>query len=58
MIRFFLALFFLGFERMERDRKRELEFIPDEDFCFGSRRRKAERAAELKRIGKRRRKSR
>ena len=55
MIEFLLALFSIGRERMERDRRRELQWIPDEDFRFGSRLRKAERAAELKRIGKRRR---
>ena len=55
MIDFLLALFHIGRERMERDRRRELQWIPDEDFRFGSRLRKAERAAELKRIGKRRR---
>ena len=55
MINFLFALFSLGFERMERDRRRELQWIPDEDFRFGSRLRKAERAEELKRIGKRRR---
>ena len=55
MFDWLLALFSIGFERMERDRRRELQWIPDEDFRFGSRLRKAERAAELKRIGKRRR---
>ena len=39
MIEFLLALFRVGFERMERDRRRELEWIPDEDFRFGKRRR-------------------
>ena len=41
MIDWLIAIFSLGFERMERDRKRELDFIPDEDFRFGKRRRKS-----------------
>ena len=55
MIDWLIAIFCIGRERMDRDRRRELQWIPDEAFRFGSRLRKAERAAELKRIGKRRR---
>ena len=41
MLNWLLAIFSLGFERMERDRRRELQWIPDEDFRFGKRRRKS-----------------